>query len=122
MLDRADDGRSIVSWRMLLVERVVLRSRRHSFRPDGLRHWRVRLLCKQPFAAADELADYHADRRTDGRSDGFSDERANGGADSATDRAANVNADGPSVSSHVHDSNRCSGGGMRIPRWHLLHW
>ena len=86
-----------------------------------MRHWRVRLLCKQPFAAADELADYHADRRTDGRSDGFSDERANGGADSATDRAANVNADGPSDSRLVYNCVRLAGVDVRRGiRRHLL--
>ena len=125
MLERSDDCRSIVPRRVLLVQRVVLGSKRWLFRPDGLRHWRVRLLCVHSFADADELADYHADRRADGsadghadrladlqadsradgRTDGCADERANGGADNATDRAADVNADGRSVGSHVHDRN-----------------
>ena len=126
MLDRADDGRSIVPRRVLLVQRVVLRSKRWLFRPDGLRHWRVRLLCAHSFADADELADYHADRRADGsadghadrladlqadsradgRTDGCADEHANGHANNAPNRATNVNADAPSVSRIMRDRNR----------------
>ena len=141
VLERADDGRSIVPRRVLLVQRVVLRSRRRLFRPDGMRHWRVRLLCKISFADADELADYHADRRADGRADGHADrladlqadsradgrtdgcadERANGGADNATDRAADVNADGPSDGRLVYNCVRLAGVNVRRHiRRHLL--
>ena len=142
VLDRADDGSSCVPRRVLRVKRFMHRSRRRFIRPDGLREQLVRLLCAHSFAAADELADYHADRRADGRADGHADrladlqadsradgrtdgcadEHANGHTDNASNRAANVNADAPSVGRLVHDRNLSSGGRMRKPRRHLLHW
>ena len=74
------------------------------------------------YGRTDGHADYHADGRADGRTDGCADEHANGHADNASNRAANVNADAPSVGRLVHDRNLSSGGRMRKPRRHLLHW
>ena len=141
VLERADDGTNSVPRRMLLVQRVV-RRRRRALRSRRVRHWLVRLLCEHSFVAADCAANCHADSRTDGRSDSSTDGRADyhadgradswtdgcadectiGHADNASNRAANVNADAPSVSRLVHDRNRSSGGRMRKPRRHLLHW
>ena len=125
VLERADSCSSILSRRMLHVQRVV-RRRRRAVRSRRVRHWLVRLLREHSFVAADCAANCHADSRTDGRADswtdGCADECTIGHADNASNRAANVNADALSVSRLVHDRNRSSGGRMRIPRRHLLQW
>jgi hypothetical protein len=109
VLERADSCSSILSRRMLHVQRVV-RRRRRAVRSRRVRHWLVRLLREHSFVAAnchadgrtdsrsdgrsddrtDGHADYHADSRTDGRSDG----RADGHADYRTDSKADGRSDG----------------------------
>ena len=93
VLERADACSSIVSRRVLLVERVVC-CRQRAIRPDGLRHWLVRLLCGPAFTTADELAELHADRRADSRSDGHADRLANYHADSRPDSRSDGKTDG----------------------------
>ena len=82
VLERADSCSSILSRRMLHVQRVV-RRRRRALRSRRVRHWLVRLLREHSFVAADCAAnchaDYHADGRADGRADAGTDGRVNSG-------------------------------------------
>ena len=73
------------------------------------------------FAAANVLADYHADSRTNISPDGRTDEHANGSADNAPDRTADVNADISAISRNVHDRNRSPNRRMRSARRQLLY-
>ena len=86
-----------------------------------MRYWLLRLLPEHAFAAANVLADYHADSRTNISPDGRTDEHANGGADNAPDRTADVNADISAISRNVHDRNRSPNGRMRSARRQLLY-
>ena len=111
LLERADDGSSIMQWRMLFVKRVVHR-RRRAIRSRGLRHWFVWMLCGRALYASDGLADCHADSRANGRTDdrticvAIADAhvRAIGLADSA----ANVDSDSCADSDADRDADSCA--------------
>ena len=93
VLERADDGSSIMRWQVLLVKRVVHR-RRRAVRSRGLRHWFVWMLREHALCASDGLADCHADSYADGRADDRTDGHADYHADSRTDGRSDSRTDG----------------------------
>ena len=103
VLERADSCSSILSRRMLHVQRVV-RRRRRALRSRRVWHWLVRLLCEHSFAAADCAPNCHAVSHADDRSDGVADHR--------TDAIA--------VNGGVYDCLRLAGGIVRRFRRQLL--
>ena len=103
LLERADDGSSIMQWRMLFVKRVVHR-RRRAVRSRGLRHWFVWMLREHALYASDGLADFHADSRANGRTNG----RAIRVAIGLADGAADIDSDGRANSDADGDANSCA--------------